>query len=217
MAGFEHLLMNIPFNYELSQHEKYLLVIKKIKEGGALVIGSKEDQPALQAADISVQLDRQIDGVMDNLLIPSDICLKELTSISTLLDTGNWMVWIQLETVKFVLLVTMSQIVSLLFLGTRGDYAVIDHPLLWGMSQSLLFILLPLIMLNFIPVNSLLCSKNKYNFFTVTFVSQILTLFMTIVVLIIAAGSDSICPPSSALEEDHQSIRLRVHFLQSTD
>jgi hypothetical protein len=67
-----------------------------MKEGGALVIGGREDQLALQAATVSVQIDQNIDEVANRLLVPCDVCLNKLTAITTLLDTGNWMVWIRL-------------------------------------------------------------------------------------------------------------------------
>jgi hypothetical protein len=88
----------------------------------------------------------------------------------------------------------MSQIMALLILGTRGDYAVIDHPLLWGIIQQLLFMVMPLIVLNLIPVNSLLCSKSKYNTITITFAIQMFVVLGMIVVLIVSAQPNAICP-----------------------
>lgn len=94
----------------------------------------------------------------------------------------------------------MNQLVILLFLGTRGHQAKIEHSLLWGIAQQLLFVIFPLMLFNLMPVNSLLCSKAKYNFLTVTFVIQMLVIAFSIIVLIIAAEPDLICQNFAAYQ-----------------
>lgn len=92
-----------------------------------------------------------------------------------------------METGRNCLLITLVQVAVVAGESTIGQEVKIKNDFLWGLVQIVLFQLLPLGLLNFLPIKKALESKKRQFFSSILFASQVLMVVFTTIMLSIAA------------------------------
>jgi soluble P-type ATPase len=140
LAGFEHVLTNIPIFYDCTPEGIGRLASRMNQEKPCTFVGgAMEDSAAFQESDLTIQVFRG----QQEMLLPADVSISNLKDLLPITTTARWLLALFFETIKQAIVLTLFAVWGGVYLDRRYANFFVASEYQWSLVATAAFVVVP--------------------------------------------------------------------------